>query len=197
MARYTKMNPTDFKRMTWDAGIILDDFDPETGSYDPNDIRWSTTGDNNFSATRDLTDLGVDINNCPENTMQLQRANPWGAQITGTAVTVDAKQVAEMLGNADIEDGLTHIVPRPDLSVDDFHDKWLVVNYSDLNGEKKGGWAAMHIMNALSVDGFSGTFGKNGNGTFPYTLKAFYDMEDMDSVPFDIYIKAGEAEDEK
>lgn len=194
MARYTKMNPTDFKRMTWDAGIILDDFNPEDGSFDLEDIRWSTTGDNNFSATRDLTDLGVDINNCPENTMQLQRANPWGAQITGTAVTIDAKQIAEMLGNADIVDDLTHIVPRPDLSVDDFHDKWLVVNYSDLNGEKNGGWAAMHIMNALSTDGFSGTFGKNGNGTFPYTLKAFYDMEDMSKVPFDIYIKAGEAE---
>lgn len=197
MARYTKMNPTDFKRMTWDAGIILDDFNPEDGSFKAEDIRWATTGDNNFSATRDLTDLGADINNCPENTMQLQRANPWAAQITGTAVTVDAKQIVEMLGNADIADELTHVVPRPDLSVSDFHDKWLVVNYSDLNGEKKGGWMAMHIMNALSVDGFSGAFGKNGNGTFPYTLKAFYDMENMDEVPFEIYLKSGEVEGEE
>lgn len=194
MARYTKMNPTDFKRMTWDAGIILDEFNPEDGSFSPEDIRWATTGDNNFSATHDLTDLGAEVNNCPENTAQLQRANPWAAQITGTAVTVDAKQIAEFLGNADIVDQLTHIVPRTDLSIKDFRDKWLVVNYSDLNGETKGGWLAIHIMKALSVDGFSGTFGKNGNGTFPYTLKAFYDMEDMDTVPFEIYIKAGEAE---
>lgn len=195
MARYTKMNPTDFKRMTWDAGIALNKFNPEDGSFELEDICWATTGNNSFSATHDLTDLGADINNCPENTMQLQRANPWAAQITGTAVTADAKLVAEFLGNADIVDeALTHIVPRSDLSVNDFHDKWLVVNYSDLNGETKGGWLAIHIMNALSVDGFSGTFGKNGNGTFPYTLKAFYDMEDMDTVPFEIYIKAGEAE---
>lgn len=195
MARYTKMNPTDFKRMTWDAGIILDEFNPEDGSFKLEDIRWATTSDNNFSATHDMTDLGAGINNCPENTMQLQRSNPWAAQISGTAVTVDANQIAEFLGNADIVDeALTHIVPREDLSVDDFHDKWLVVNYSDLNGEKKGGWMAIHIMNALSVDGFSGTFTKSGNGTFPYTLKAFYDMADMSKVPFDIYIKAGETE---
>lgn len=195
MARYTKLNPTDFKRMTWDAGIILDDFNPEDGSFKLEDIRWATTGENNFSATHDLTDLGADINNCPENTAQLQRANPWSAQITGTAVTVDAAQIRDFLGNADIVDeALTHIVPREDLSIEDFRDKWLVVNYSDLNGEKSGGWMAMHIMKALSTDGFSGAFGKNGNGTFPYTLKAFYDMENMSKVPFEIYIKAGKPE---
>lgn len=195
MARYTKMNPNDFKRMVWDAGIILDEFDPTDGSFALADIRWATTGENSFSATHELTDLGADINNCPENTAQLQRANPWAAQISGTAVTVDAKQIAEFLGNADIVDAsLTHIVPREDLSIDDFRGKWLVVNYSNLNGETKGGWMAIHIMMALSTDGFSGTFTKNGNGTFPYTLKAFYDMEDMSTVPFEIYIKAGEAE---
>jgi len=189
------MNPTDFKRMTWDAGIILDDFNPEDGSFSLEDIRWATTGENSFSANRELTDLGTDINNCPENTKQLQKAKPWVSQIAGTAVTVDANQIREFLGNADIVDeALTHIVLRADLSVSDFHDKWLVVNYSDLNGETKGGWMAIHIMNALSADGFSGSFGKNGNGTFPYTLKAFYDMEDMSKVPFEIYIKAGEAE---
>lgn len=195
MARYTKMNPKDFQRMTWDAGIILDDFDPATGEIDINDIRWATTGDNSFSATRAMTDLGAEINNCPENTAQLQKAQAWQAQIAGTAVTVTAEQVAEFLGNADVaKDDLTHIVPRADLSIDDFKDKWLVANYSNLNGEAKGGWCAMHIMKSLSVDGFSGTFGKNKNGQFPYTLKAFYDMEDMSKVPFDIYMKAGEAE---
>lgn len=197
MARFTKMNPTDFKRMTWDAGIILGKFDPETGEFDPSDIRWATTGDNSFSATRELIDLGEPINNCPENTAQLQRARQWAAEATGTAVTVDAEQLRDFLGNADIEtisEVLKKIVPRADLSMDDFKDAWFVTNFSDLNGETKGGYCAFHIMNALSSDGFSGTFGKNTNGTFPYTLRAFYDMESMDTVPFEIYIKTGEKE---
>lgn len=196
MARYTKMNPLDFKHMTWEAGIILDEFDPKTGDFSPEDICWATTGDNSFSATRDLTDLGEPINNCPEGTMQLQRAKAWQAQISGTAVTITPEDAAEHLGNADIDkEDITKIVPRNDLSIGDFHDKWFVSNYSELNGERKGGYFALHIKNALSIDGFSGTFTKNGNGTFPYTLKSFYDINDMDAVPFEIYIRDGEEEE--
>lgn len=195
MAKFTKMNPDDFKHMTWDAGIIMDSFEPSTGTVTLSSIRWATTGDNSFSATRDLTDMGEDINNCPEGTMQLQRANAWQAQLTGTAVTITTAEVAEFLGNADIDTSdTTKIVPRTDLLLSDFKDKWLLVNYSEYNGEKKGGWVAIHLLNALSTDGFTGNFGKNANGQFPYTLRAFYDMDDMDTVPFEIYVKAGTAE---
>ena len=195
MAKCTKMNPDDFKHMTWDAGIIMDSFEPSTGTVTLSSIRWATTGDNSFSATRDLTDMGEDINNCPEGTMQLQRANAWQAQLSGTAVTITTAEVAEFLGNADIDTSdTTKIVPRTDLLLSDFKDKWLLVNYSEYNGEKKGGWVAIHLLNALSTDGFTGNFGKNANGQFPYTLRAFYDMDDMDTVPFEIYVKAGTAE---
>lgn len=197
MAKFTKMNPDDFKHMTWDAGIIMDSFEPSTGTVTLSSIRWATTGDNSFSATRDLTDMGEDINNCPEGTMQLQRANAWQAQLSGTAVTITTAEVAEFLGNADIDTSdTTKIVPRTDLLLSDFKDKWLLVNYSEYNGETKGGWVAIHLLNALSTDGFTGNFGKNANGQFPYTLRAFYDMDDMDTVPFEVYIKPGTAEPE-
>lgn len=197
MSKFTKMNPDDFKHMTWDAGIIMDSFEPSTGTVTLSSIRWATTGDNSFSATRDLTDMGEGINNCPEGTMQLQRANAWQAQLSGTAVTITTAEVAEFLGNADIDTSdTTKIVPRTDLLLSDFKDKWLLVNYSEYNGEKKGGWVAIHLLNALSTDGFTGNFGKNANGQFPYTLRAFYDMDDMDTVPFEIYVKAGTAEPE-
>ena len=197
MAKFTKMYPDDFKHMTWDAGIIMDSFEPSTGTVTLSSIRWATTGDNSFSATRDLTDMGEDINNCPEGTMQLQRANAWQAQLSGTAVTITTAEVAEFLGNADIDTSdTTKIVPRTDLLLSDFKDKWVLVNYSEYNGETKGGWVAIHLLNALSTDGFTGNFGKNANGQFPYTLRAFYDMDDMDTVPFEIYIKAGAAEPE-
>lgn len=197
MAKFTKMNPDDFKHMTWDAGIIMDSFEPNTGTVTLSSIRWATTGDNSFSATRDLTDMGEDINNCPEGTMQLQRANAWQAQLSGTAVTITTAEVAEFLGNADIDTSdTTKIVPRTDLLLSDFKDKWLLVNYSEYNGETKGGWVAIHLLNAFSTDGFTGNFGKNANGQFPYTLRAFYDMDDMDTVPFEVYIKPGTAEPE-
>ncbi len=137
--------------------------------------------------------MGENINNCPEGTMQLQKAQPWQAQITGTAVT--PAEIVTFLGNADIDTtDQTKIVPRNDLSMNDFADKWLLVNYSEYNGENNSGWCAIHLMNALSTEGFSGDFSKNENGQFHYTLKAFYDMEDMSKVPFEIYVKAGTAE---
>lgn len=195
--RYTKMNPNDFKHMTFGAGIIVDEFTPATGAVQASAIRWATTGDNSFTATRDMLDMGADINNCPENTMQLQRAKNWVAQLKGTAVTITPADAAEFLGNADVDTtDTTKITPRPDLSIDDFKSKWLIVNYSDLNGDTNGGHMAIHLMNALNIDGFSGTFAKEGNGQFAYTLKAFYDMDDMSTVPFEIYIKAGTAESE-
>lgn len=198
MSRYVKMNPDDFKHMVWDAGIALDNFDPETGEYSPEDIKFATTGDNSFSAKRDLSDLGEPINNCPEGTMQLMRAKPWQAQISGTAVTITPALAAELLGNADVVSGkVSKIVPRNDLKASDFRNKWIVANYSEFNGEKKGGGFALHLKNAFSIDGLSTALKKNANGEFPFTFKAFYDLENMDDVPFEIYIWDGEDDGDK
>lgn len=195
MARYTKMNPNAFKNMTWDAGIIASDFDPETGELDVENILWETTGTNSFSATRDITDAGEEINNCPTGTKQLQRANSWVAQATGTAVSVTAESVVRILGNADIDGSdATHIKPRNDILLTDFKDLWIITNYSEHNGETKGGYYAIHLKDTFSVDGLASDFDKNANGQFPYTLQAYYDMSDIDNVPFDIYVKAGAAE---
>lgn len=195
--RYTKLNPEDFKHMSWDAGIILDNFEPETGEVDPTEIRWATTGQNSFSATRELSDLGAEINNAPEGMMELQKPKPWQAQLTGTAKAVDAQALCDMLGNADvtkISEVLHKITPRNTISVSDFKEKWLIVNYSELNGETKGGFIALHLMNAFALDGFTANFDKDAAGQFPYTLKTFYSMSEQTKVPFEIYIKQGEAE---
>lgn len=195
MARYTKMNPNAFKSMVWEAGIVLPDFDPSTGEVDPQDILWETTGTNSFSATRDITDAGEGVNNCPIGTKQLQRANPWVAQITGVAVSITAEAITRILGNADVDGSdATKIVPRSDILDKDFQDLWIVANYSDMNGETKGGAFAIHLKNAFSVDGFAADMEKGMNGQFPYTLQAYYDMDDIDDVPFEIFLKAGAAE---
>lgn len=195
--KYTKLNPEDFKHLTWDAGIIVDTFDPKTATLEASTIRWATTGQNSFSSTRELSDLGTEINNAPEGMMELQKAKPWQAQLTGTAKSVDAQVLCEMLGNADVEEiseVLHKITPRNTISLEDFKDKWLIVNYSELNGETKGGFIALHLMNTFALDGFTANFDKDTAGQFPYTLKTFYSMSEQTKVPFEIYIKQGEAE---
>lgn len=195
--RYTKVNPESYKQIPYDAGILVDDFDPETGEITPGDVLWLTTGSNTFNATREFTDMGEGINNVPEGTKQLQKAKPWQAELSGTAISLSADDVVALLSSADkttVSTSGSKITPRNELLETDFVGKWLICNYSDKTGEKKGGYFAIHIKNALSTGGFSFTTNKEANGETSYTYKAFYDMNNIDEVPFDIYVKAGEDE---
>lgn len=195
--RYTKVNPESYKQIPYDAGILVDDFDPETGTITATDILWLTTGSNTFNATRELTDMGAELNNVPEGTKQLQKAKPWQAELSGTAVSVSADDVVALLSSADKSTVATSgnkITPRNELLEADFVGKWLICNYSDKTGETKGGFFAIHIKDALSTGGFSFTTNKEANSQIAYAYKAFYDVNNIDEVPFDIYVKAGEEE---
>ena len=195
MSKYEKMPIGAFDKMTYGAGIILASFDPETGTVSAENILYATKGGNAFSATRDITDMGTDIDNCPEGVMQLQKTKPYQANISGTAVTLDAEGTKDLLANAGVSgDAVKKITPRDCFEMNDFKDKWLVVNYSGDNAEETGGFIAFHLMNAINIDGMSANFAKEKNGEFPYNFKAFYDLDDLETVPFEVYVKAGTAE---
>ena len=195
MSKYEKMPIGAFDKMTYGAGIILANFSPETGAVKAEDILYATKGGNAFSATRDITDMGTDIDNCPEGVMQLQKTKPYQANISGTAVTLDAEGTKDLLANAGVSgDAVKKITPRDCFEMNDFKDKWLVVNYSGDNAEETGGFIAFHLMNAINIDGMSANFAKEKNGEFPYNFKAFYDLDDLGTVPFEVYVKAGTAE---
>ena len=60
----------------------------------------------------------------------------------------------------------------------------------------KGGYIAIHLMNALSTGGFQLQTSDRAKGQFAFTYTAHYSMSAQDTVPFEVYIKAGEAESE-
>ena len=192
MSKYEKMPVGAFDKMTYGAGIILANFNPETGTVRAEDILYATKGGNAFSATRDITDMGTDIDNCPEGVMQFQKPKPYQANISGTAVTLDAEVTKDLLANAGVSgDAVKKITPRDYFELNDFKDKWLVVNYSGDNSEETGGCIAFHLMKAINVDGMNANFAKDANGEFSYNFKAFYDLGDLGNVPFEVYVKAG------
>ena len=194
MSRYEKVSPNAFKEMTYGAGIILSSFDPATGTINLGDILYATTGGHSSNVKRELNDAGEGLDNVPLGVMQLQKAQPWQIETSGTAKTINLETLRDMFGNADIVNAENKIVLRNNLKLADFKDIWIVSNYSDLNGETTGGYVAQHFMNALSMDGFTPTFEKDKNGTFPFRYKAFYDIDDIDKVPYEVYLKAGTAE---
>ena len=190
--KYTKIPETAFKNIQLNAGVLLSTFNPESATVANESIIGATTGGVNFTATPTFSDYGEDIDNCPKNMMELKKLDSWEISMSGTYVTVDANAVKSLVGAADVSGN--KITPRNDLKLSDFTDVWWVGDYSDQNGETNGGFVAIHMMNTLSTGGFAIQSSDNGKGNFAFTYTAHYSMDAQDTVPFEVYVKAGTAE---
>ena len=190
--KYTKIPETTFKNLQLNAGVLLSAFDPGTATVANESIIGATTGGVNFTATPTFSDYGEDIDNCPKNMKELKKLDAWEISLSGTYVTVDANAVKALVGAANVSGN--KITPRNDLKLTDFTDVWWVGDYSDQNGETNGGFVAIHMVNALSTGGFAIQSSDNGKGSFAFTYTAHYSMSAQDTVPFEVYVKAGAAE---
>ena len=190
--KYTKIPETTFQNLQLNAGVLLSAFDPGTATVANESIIGATTGGVNFTATPTFSDYGEDIDNCPKNMKELKNLDSWEINMSGTYVTVDANAVKSLVGAADVSGN--KITPRNDLKLTDFTDVWWVGDYSDKNGEKNGGFVAIHMMNALSTGGFAIQSSDNGKGNFAFTYTAHYSMDAQDTVPFEVFVKAGTLE---
>ena len=190
--KYTKIPETTFQNLQLNAGVLLSAFNPESATVANESIIGATTGGVNFTATPTFSDYGEDIDNCPKNMKELKKLDAWEISLSGTYVTVDANAVKALVGAADVSGN--KITPRNDLKLTDFTDVWWVGDYSDKNGETNGGFVAIHMMNALSTGGFAIQSSDNGKGNFAFTYTAHYSMDAQETVPFEVYVKAGTAE---
>ena len=187
--KFTKIPETAFENIQLNAGMLVKSFVPTTGTATGQ--IGATSGGNTFEATPTFTDYGDDIDNCPKNTKELKRLDSWEVKMSGSLVSVTAETAERLLAAADLESSSGKITPRNDLKQSDFDDLWWVGDYSDKNGDTHGGFAAVHMMNALSTGGFKIKSGDKAKGTFDYEFTAHYSIADQDTVPFEVYIKAG------
>lgn len=187
--KFTKIPETTFQNMQLNAGVLVNDFDPEGAALALENIVGATSGGIKFSAIPTFSDQGEDVDNCPKNTKELKKLDAWEAKMSGTFVTVTAASVKSLLAAADVSG--TKITPRADLTDEDFSDIWFVGDYSDKNGEKNGGFCAIHMMEALSTAGFSVQTGDKSKGQFSFEYMAHYTIADQTKVPFEVYVKAG------
>lgn len=192
MAKFTKIPETAFQEIQLNAGVLLRTFETSTATIDPANILGATSGGVSFTAVPTFTDFGEDIDNCPKNMKELKKLDTWEIKMSGTYVTVNPTLVKSLIGAADVS--AEKITPRNDLTDEDFSDIWFVGDYSDKNGDTKGGFVAIHMMSALSTAGFSIQTGDKAKGQFAFEYTAHYSMEAQDKVPFEIYVKAGAAE---
>lgn len=193
--KFTKIPENTFKELQLNAGVLVSEFTPSSGTVTESNIIGATSGGVNFTATPEYTDFGDDIDNCPKNMKELKRLDNWTVEMSGTYLTVNTTVAKALVGAADIDGSdNTKIVPRNDVADADFSDIWWVGDYSDKNGATNGGYMAIHLINALSTGGFQLQSGDKAKGQFAFTYTAHYSNTDPDKVPFEIYVKAGTAE---
>ena len=195
MSVFTKIPTDTFKKLQLNAGILASNFTPATGTVEDTDIIGATSGGVAFAAVPSFTDFGEDIDNCPKNTMELKRLDQWEITMSGSFVTVDTKVAEMMVGLADIASGdATKVVPRVDINLEkDFRDIWWIGDYSDVNTGDSAGFLAIHLMNALSSGGFNLQSSDRGKGMFEFEFTGHFSMKAQETVPFEIYAKAGTA----
>lgn len=193
--KFTKIPSDAFQKLQINAGILTTDFTPATGTIGEAGQIGATTGGVNFTATPTYSDFGADIDNCPKNMKELKNLDSWEAKMTGTFVNADTAIAKRLCGAADIgTTDTTKVTPRNNLADADFDDIWLVGDYSDKNGETNGGFIAIKLLNALSTGGFQLKTADKAKGQFAFEFTGHYSMSAQDTVPFEIYIKAGTAE---
>lgn len=193
--KFTKIPSDAFQKLQINAGILTTDFTPATGTIGEAGQIGATTGGVNFTATPTYSDMGADIDNCPKNMKELKTLDSWEVKMAGTFVNADTAIAKRLCGAADIgTTDTTKVTPRNDLKDADFDDIWLVGDYSDKNGETNGGFIAIKLLNALSTGGFQLKTADKSKGQFAFEFTGHYSMSAQDTVPFEIYIKAGTAE---
>ena len=190
--KFTQIPSDTFKQLQLNAGVLVSEFDPSSGTMTIANIIGATTGGVTFNASPSFEDWGDDIDNCPKNMMELKKLTEWEVTMSGTFATMTEDLAATMVGAADTT--TNKITPRNDLKVADFKDLWWVGDYSDQNGDTNGGFIAIHMLNALSTGGFQIRTSDNDKGNFAFEFTGHYSNAAPDTVPFEIYVKAGTAE---
>lgn len=181
MGRFTRIPENTFNALQMDAGILLNIFDP-TGATPVADVDiiCATTGGINVACVPEYSDLGEDVDNCPNNMKELKHLDSWTCTMSCTSLGTSVDAIKLSLGAADI-DNETKIVPRKDLEQTDFADLWWVGDKAD------GGFVAVRLINALSTGGFTLQTTKNGKGQIEMELTGHVSLSDQTVMPMEFY----------
>ena len=178
-----------FSKLQLNAGVVLTDFNPATGTLDKTKILGATSGGVNFTAQAEFRDDGEDIDNIPSNALELKHIDYYTVTLSGTMKTVDTAAAKALIGAATVSG--EKVTPNADVASTDFADIWWVGDYSDVNTGNSAGFVAIRVLNAYSTGGFQLQSNDNGKGDFAFEFTGHYSIEDMEIHPFEVYVKAG------
>ena len=187
MGMFTVIPQDTFEALQLDAGVLLTTFNPASPAAPADSaIICATTGGINVTCVPTYSDLGEDVDNCPNNTMEMKHLDGWDCGMSFTSLGTSPALIKMALGAADIDGtDTTKITPRRDLEQTDFSDIWWVGDKAD------GGYVAVQLKNALSTGGFSLKTTKNGKGQISVEITGHVSIEAQSVVPMVFYSVEG------
>ena len=190
--KFTQIPADTFAQLQLNAGILCDSFTPATGTV--GNILGATTGGITFASNPTFEDWGADIDNCPNNTKQLKRVTAYDPSMSGTFLTVTGASLKQLVGAATSTDegDVVKVTPMQALQDSDFKEVWWIGDYSDVNTGSGAGFLAIHLIDALNTGSFQIKSTKNAKGNFAFDFHGHYDLEDPETVPFELYMMVGE-----
>ena len=192
--KFTQVRSDTWQTLQINAGIVCSAFNPATGVVDSAALLGATTGGIQFASNPEFMDFGEDVDNVPNNTAQLKRLTQFNPVLSGTFVALDQALAGLLVGTNTTTTSSGLIVPSTEIAVADFKEVWFVGDYSDKNGATNGGFIAIHVLKAYSTGGFQWQSTKDGKGQFAFELTGHYDLSNIGTAPFEMYVKAGTAE---
>lgn len=186
--KFSKVAPNVLEEVQFGAGVVLSEFDPQNAQAANiiENIIAAHDGGLNAYAKPTYLDLMDGIDNTTGQLKESIDVDMWECGISGTFKTVSASTIKMLMAAADVTDG--KITPRTYLTEADFQDIWVVADYSKGETASTDGFIAVHLMNALSQDGFNWQTANKGKGTFTANFKGYGTIENTDLVPFEVYI---------
>lgn len=193
--KYEQVPMDTFKTLVLGAGVLASEFDPTSGELDPEDIKAATDGGASFKSNPTYKDYAEGIDNLRSNTKEFKRLDSCDPVLSGKYKSVTAELASELCGGAEVSGStVKKIVPRP-LTLQDFKDIWWVGDYSDVNDDgtsnKKAGYMAIHLMNALNTSGFGMDSANQDKSSIDFEYHGHYSIQKPHDIPFEIYICPG------
>lgn len=186
---YVKVNADAFKKIQFEAGVVVSDFDPTKPTLAENKIIAVTSGGISITCQPSYVDLFEDVDNVPNGTKEGMKLDQWDCGIGFTAIGMTEEQIHKALGVADITSvsgatggTLKKIQPRANLKDSDFTTIWWIGDTID------GGFCAVKLENALSTEGVQIQTTKKGKGNTGVNIKGHFSINNIDKVPMEFYV---------
>lgn len=183
---FVQINPALINDFQLGVGVLLNSFDVTAPSITATNIIAATTGGITFNINPTVDDLGSDVDNCPEKTVELAYVSKYDVSLATTLLNLGNTGVTMALGAVDMAENSTAGVKaytlRYDLETTDFQTMWW------LGGLADGRYLAVQLLRGFNTGGFSLKTTKNGKGQTAITITGFNTVSSPSVIPAVVYI---------